>query len=207
MRNIVYREREKMMHLPVPPPWLPGAEMKTEEPIDRSRLKRYFKSLMHVLSGLFIIGIGIFLLVVNAGSPYKEITGHVQEDMPAYSQDGQSRTSYLRISTDPNDLFILDKNALQPTWNGQFFKNERVDVYYSGDTPKRIVALQVYDLFGRPTTKFTTTDYINSQNASPISNVGLDIGVILVLLGVSYLFCWAAIYVKGKLGQSPGRTI
>lgn len=192
-----------MMSLPVPPPWLPGAEMKSEDPIDRSRLKRYFKSFMHVLSGLFIIGIGIFLFVVNVGSPYKEISGHVLLDTPANSQNGPSSTSYVRMSTDPNDLFILDANALHPTWNGQFFKNERVDVYYSSAMPYRIGALQMYDLSGRPTTKFTTTDYTNSLNASPISNVGLDSGVLLVLLGVSYLFCWAAIFIKGNLRQSP----
>ena len=144
-----------MMPIPVPPPWLPGAETKTEEPVNRSRLKRYFKSFMHVLSGIFIIGIGIFLLVVNSGSPYKEISGHVLLNTPANSQNGPSKISYVRISTDSNDLFILDANALHPTWNGQFLKNERVDVYYSSDMPNRIGALQLYDLSGRPTTKFT----------------------------------------------------
>jgi hypothetical protein len=202
MSNIVSKEWEKMMLPPlsiVPPPWLPPeAEMKISEPIVRSCFKRYFNPVVRVLQGLFIIGIGIFLIVVNSGSPYKEITGHIQ-DISAFSRDGQDYTSYLQISTDPNELFIFDKNW--PFWNGQFFKNERVDVYYRDTTPKLIVALQIYDLFGRPTTKFTTTDYANSQNASPLSNVGLDIGVILILLGISYLCCWTAISIKGKPGR------
>ena len=174
--------------------------MKIREPAGRSRFKSYFNPVVRILQGLFIIGIGIFLIVVNSGSPYKGITGRIQ-DISAFSPEGQNYTSYLQISTDPNDLFIFDKNALHPFWNGQFFKNERVDVYYSDTTPKRIVALQMYDLFGNPTTKFTTTDYTNSQNTSPLSNIGLDIGVILSLLGVSYLFCWAAISIKGKYGR------
>jgi len=204
MSNIVSKEWEKMMLPPlsiVPPPrLLPEAEMKISEPVVRSRFKRYFNPVVRVLQGLCILGIGIFLIMVNAGSPYKEITGHIQ-DISAFSRDGQNYTSYLQINTDPNDLFIFDKNALHPFWNGQFFKNERIDIYYSNTTPKRIGALQMYDLFGSPTTKFTTTDYTNSQNASPLSNVGLDIGVILILLGISYLCCWTALSLKGKYGR------
>ena len=194
-----------MMQIPLPPPWLPDAEMKTEEPVVKGSLKRSFYSVIHILPGFLLIGLGIFLLMVNSGSPYKEITGHVQKSITINSQDGQSGISYLQISTDPNDLFILYKNSLHPSWNGQFFKNERVGVYYSGDTPKRIGALQMYDLSGRPTTKFFTNDYMNSQKTSPLSNTGLDIGVILILVGAGYLFCWVVIYVKGKLGQAPSR--
>jgi len=204
MSNIVSREREKMMLPPLqiapPPRLLPEQEMKSREPVVRSRFKRYFNPIVRVLQGLCILGIGIFFVVVNAGSSYKEITGHLR-DISAFSPDGQNYTSYLQINTDPNDLFIFDKNALHPTWNGQFFKNERVDVYYSDTAPKRIVALQMYDLSGSPTTKYTTTDYTNSQNASPLSNIGLAIGIIVILLGVGYLCCWTALSIKGKYGR------
>ncbi len=162
------------------------AEAKTREKALKEDLNPVSRVLpvFRILQGLCMIGIGIFLLVVNSGSPYKEITGHVQDITSLTNANEQYDVRYLQISTDPNTLYIFDKNALHPTWTNQFFKNARVDVYYSDATPRRIGALQMYDLSGRPTTKFTTTDYTNSQNASPISNIGLDIGVILLLLGV-----------------------
>ncbi len=161
------------------------AEVKSREKELKGDLKPVSRVLpiLRILQGLCMIGIGIFLLVVNLGSPYKEISGHIQNITSPTDSYGEHNMDYLQINTDPNTLYIFDKNALHPAWNDQFFKNERVDVYYSDGTPRRIGALQMYDLSGNPTTKFTTSDYTNSQNASPISNIGLDIGVILLLFG------------------------
>lgn len=176
---------------PVPPPLLlPDAEMKMRERGIKGRIKRYSNPVF--LQGLFVIGIGILFVVFNAGNPYKEISGHIQNLYGETNVDGQYGASYLQIGTSPNELFIFDENALHPGWNGQFFKNERADVYYRDGTPKRLVALQMYDLSGNPTTKFVTTDYADSQNASPISNIGLDVGVILILSGA--LWACSAIF-------------
>jgi len=131
-----------------------------------------------ILQGVFIIGIGIVFLVLSLGNPYKEITGKI------LSITATNNGPYMQFSADPNDLYYIDTTALQPYWTDQFLKNARVDAYYNDDdTPKRIVALQMYDLAGHPTTKYTTTEYTNSLHASPLSNVGLDFGVVLILLG------------------------
>ena len=112
----------------------------------------------------------------------KETTGHITTGYE-HTISGAYDASYSQINTDLNEFYIFDKNTLHPAWTDPV-KNARVDIYYSDGTPKHIVALQMYDLFGSPTTKFTTSDYTNSQNASPISNIGLDVGVILIAPGM-----------------------
>ena len=139
--------------------------------------------LWRILQGMFVIGIGIVLIVLNASSPYKEITGTFQ------SITDLNGSSYLKISTTPSELYVFDQAALHPAWTGTLtVKNERVDVYYNSDeTPKRIIALQMYDLTGHPTTKYTTAEYTTSLNASPLSNIGLDVGVLLIVLGALWV--------------------
>src|SRR5713101_679790 len=123
-----------MMHF-IPPP---QSELAINNDVER---KKAFNPIWSVLQGLFFIGLGIFFLVINWGSPYKEMTGHVQNWYDYTNVDGQYNASYLQISTDPTDLFIFDKNALHLALTDQLFKNERVDIYYSYPSPKRIVAL------------------------------------------------------------------
>jgi hypothetical protein len=135
--------------------------------------------LWRILQGIFVLGIGIVFIVINSSSPYKETTGTIQ------SISDLNGSSYLRLNANPGDLYIFDKSALHPAWTGQFTVTyERVDIYYnSDDTPKRIVALQMYDLAGHPTMKYTTAEYTDSLNTSPLSNISLDAGVVLILLG------------------------
>jgi hypothetical protein len=190
LRNGVSREREKKM-LTTPPPL--QAEIAMSE---RTQQKKALNSVWLVLQGPFFIAIGIVFLVLNLSSPYKEMTGYVQNWYDQMNAEGQYAASYLQISTASNDLFIFDKNALHP---GQLFKNERVDVYYSYPLPYRIVALQLYDSSGHPTTKFTTTDYTASQHASPLNNPSLDIGGILILLGTLWISVVVFVLVKTRL--------
>lgn len=146
--------------------------------INDRELRKGSGPVWRALQGVFIICIGIVLLVLNLGNPYKEITGNI------LSIGATNTGAYMQFSTDPNDLYSIDTTALYPGWTGHFLKNARVDAYYNNhDTPKRIVALQMYDLAGHPTTKYTTTEYTNSLHASPLSNIGLDFGVLLIFLG------------------------
>jgi hypothetical protein len=74
----------------------------------------------------------------------------------------------------------------RPLWRTTFahvFKRERVDVYYVDGVPRRVVALQLYNQFGDPTTKFTTIDFDNNQN-TPQTNVGFDIGIGILIVGL-----------------------
>lgn len=135
-----------------------------------------------ILQGLFIVVIGVAFIASNAtGSSYKEITGHITDGYE-HKTNGVYDATYLQINTDPNEFFIFDKNMLTPVWPIPVL-HARVDIYYSDGPPKHVVAIQMYDVFGSPTTKYTTSEYRNNQNAPPLSNIGLDIGVILVVLG------------------------
>ena len=137
----------------------------------------------NILQGLFLVVIGIAFIASNAtGSPYKEITGHITGGY-VHTINGVYDATYLQISTGPNEFFIFDKSTLTPAWNTPVL-HARVDIYYSDGTPKHVVAIQMYDVYGDPTTKYTTSEYLNNQQASPVSKIGLDVGVILVVLGV-----------------------
>src|SRR5579871_1123349 len=112
----------------------------------------------NIWQGVFLVVIGIALIASNAaGSPYKEITGHITGGY-AHSVNGVYDATYLQISTDPGEFFIFDKNTLTPTWITPFL-HARVDIYYSDGTPKHVAAIQMYDLYGNPTTKYTTSEY------------------------------------------------
>jgi hypothetical protein len=151
--------------------------MQTELGSEKKEPRKRLYPDWRILQGVFIIGIGIVFLVLNWGSPYKEITGKI------LGTTDINTSAYIRFSTDPNDLY--DTTGLYPGWTGQFIQNARVDAYYdSNDLQKHIVALQMYDLSGRPTVKYTTTEYTNSLNPSPFSNIGRDIGVAVILLGL-----------------------
>ncbi len=140
----------------------------------------------NILQGLFLVVIGVAFIASNAtGSPYKEITGHITSSY-AHTDNGVYDATYLQISTNPNEFFIFDKNTLTPAWTAPFL-HARVDMYYSDGTPKHVVAIQMYDIYGNLTTKFTTSEYRNNQQASPTSNIGLDVGLILVVLGALWI--------------------
>ena len=121
--------------------------------------------------------------MLTPGIQYKEISGRIQ-DLYVHTINGQYHSNWLHINTDPQDLFIFDKNALHPAWNDQFFKGEQIDIYYVDETPKTVVALQFYDKLGDPLTKYTASDYQPNQQSTPLTNIGFDIGVVLSNIGL-----------------------
>jgi len=132
-------------------------------------------SIVRMLQGIFVLGLGIVFIIANAntGNPYKEIAGRVQ-NLYVKTINGQYNANILNISTDPQDLFVFDKNALHPTWNDKFFKDEEIDVHYLDETPKTIVAFQFYDQYGNPLSLYTTSVYQpEQQNPSVISAFAL----------------------------------
>ena len=110
---------------PVPPPLLlPDAEMKMRERGIKGRIKRYSNPVF--LQGLFVIGIGILFVVFNAGNPYKEISGHIQNLYGETNVDGQYGASYLQIGTSPNELFIFDETRCTPVGTASFSKTKEL---------------------------------------------------------------------------------
>ena len=138
-----------------------------------------------MLQGIFVMGLGIVFIIANAntGSPYKEISGHVQ-NLYVKTVNGQYNSNILNISTDPQDLFVFDKNALNPPWKDKFFKGEEVDIHYLDETPKTIVAFQFYDQYGNPLTLYTTSVYQPEQQNPSVISVGFVIGVGLAIVGL-----------------------
>lgn len=175
-----------MMHLDPSYSAIALAESKTRE----KERKRGLKPLWRILSVLFILGLGIVFLAFNWGSPYKEIHGRFKG--ATQIQVAGVAENYLQISTDPNDLLSIDDSTLHPTLTypyHQLFKGEQLDVYYVDGTPKIVAAIQTYDHSGRQTTEYATADYTYNLHASPISNIGRDAGVILIVLGT----LWAGV--------------
>jgi len=135
------------------------------------------------------MGFGIVFIIANANtgsSPYKEISGRVQ-NLYVHTINGQYNSNILNISTDPQDLFVFDKNALHPTWNEQFYKGEEIDIHYLDKTPKTIVAFQFFDQYGNPLTLYTTSIYQPEQQNPSVISVGFVIGVGLTIVGLLML--------------------
>jgi hypothetical protein len=154
-------------------------------PVFKKSSPRDKASMTRIFQGLFFIALGLVFIVANASSsnPNKEITGHITQ-LYEHTVNGQYDSNWLQINTDPQNLYIFDKNALHPAWNNKFFIKERVDIYYLDETPRRVTALQFYDLFGDPTTKYTTDAYQPNQPGMPLTSTGLDIGLVLALIGL-----------------------
>lgn len=179
--------------------------IKKSSPRDKASLTRIFQ-------GLFFIALGCVFIVANASTtnPNKEITGHITK-LYEHTLNGHYDSNWLQINTDPQELYIFDKNALHPAWKGQFYSGARIDIYYIDETPRRVIALQFYDPFGDPTTKYTTDAYHASQPSMPLSSVGLDIGLILALIGLGMI----ALTITHRVGafrrkrseQAPGQTL
>ncbi|MGZ3630984.1 MAG: hypothetical protein ACXVDN_25430 [Ktedonobacteraceae bacterium] len=130
------------------------------------------------------MGLGIVFIIANAntGSPYKEISGRVQ-NFYVKTVNGLYNSNILNISTDPQDLFIFDKNALHPPLKDKFFKGEEIDIHYLDETPKTIVAFQFYDQYGNALTLYTTSLYQPEKQNPSVSSVGFFIGVGLAIVG------------------------
>lgn len=142
-------------------------------------------SVVRMLQGIVVMGLGIVFIIANAntGSPYKEISGRVQ-NFYVKTVNGLYNSNVLNISSDPQDLFVFDKNALHPTLKDKFFKGEEIDIHYLDETPKTIVAFQFYDQYGNTLTLHTTSIYQPEQQNSSVIRVGFSIGAGLAIVGL-----------------------
>jgi hypothetical protein len=154
-------------------------------PIAMKSSRRDKGSVVRILQGIVVMGLGIVFIIANANtdSPYKEISERVQ-NFYVKTVNGLYNSNILNISSDPQDLFVFDKNALHPTLKDKFFKGEEIDIHYLDETPKTIVAFQFYDQYGNPLTLYTTSVYQPEQQNPSVISVGFFIGVGLAIVGV-----------------------
>jgi len=163
-------------------------------PIAMKSSRRDKGSVVRILQGLVVMGLGIVFIIANANtdSPYKEISGRVQ-NFYVKTVNGLYNSNILNISTDPHALFVFDKNALHPALKDKFFKGEEIDIHYLDETPKTMVAFQFYDQYGNALTLYTTSIYQPEKQNPSVTGVGFFIGVGLAIAGL-LMFGFALYY-------------
>lgn len=63
------------------------------------------------------------------------------------------------------------------------FKGETIDIFYANETPKQVLAIQLYNQFGDISAKYTTPSYDKSPTTFQKPGGGPNFGVIIVVLG------------------------
>ncbi len=117
-----------------------------------------------LLQGALIAFVGLLVTIFNLNNsvPIEKTSGAIQSDYVHSHADTPGNyvynASWLQISTSI-DLFIFNKNDFHPTWNDHVIRGQKVDIYYAGQSPKTILAIQLYDDGGNPSTRYTTTAY------------------------------------------------
>lgn len=123
---------------------------------------------MRILQALLILLIGSGLIVLDLSMDYsvKKITGHIQDQQEELI-NGKYQATYLTLDGS-KDKFVFDKGAFSPVWDGQIYKGQRVDLYYQDGWPKKVLAIQLYDLYGSEQQKYVTPAFATaSSHATP----------------------------------------
>lgn len=141
-----------------------------------------------LLQGALIAFVGLLVTIFNLNNsvPIQKTSGAIQSDY-VHSQGIPGNyvyhASWLQISTS-NDLYIFNKNDFHPTWNDHVIQGQKVDIYYTGQSPKTVLAIQLYDEGGNPSTRYTTTAYDQNPNAYFTPGAGLDVGLGIFAVGL-----------------------
>ena len=142
-----------------------------------------------LLQGALIAFVGLLVTIFNLNNsvPIEKTSGAIQSDYVHSHADTPGNyvynASWLQISTSI-DLFIFNKNDFHPTWNDHVIRGQKVDIYYAGQSPKTILAIQLYDDGGNPSTRYTTTAYDKNPNAYFTPGAGLDVGLGIFAVGL-----------------------
>lgn len=151
-----------------------------------------------IVQGMLLAFIGLFLFVFNLHdyASYQQLTGHI---IKAYVEtnalDGSYSSSWVQLDSS-NNLFNFNKTDFQPQVT-EFFKGQKLDLYYMPDAPPQVVAIQSYDQFGNQTTKFVTSVY--QQNPATYSTgMGPVPGLVILLLGAAAIAFGAFRYKQAR---------
>ncbi|MBV9257256.1 MAG: hypothetical protein JO215_04450 [Ktedonobacteraceae bacterium] len=140
-----------------------------------------------IAQGIFFLLLGAIIVFVNlhTDNSIQKTTGRIGSEYEhtvanAYDAD------WLGL-LGSNDLYIFDRRVFSPSWNDNaVFKGQHVDIYYLDETPKRVVAIQLYDASGRPEQEFTTSYFKTHSNQPPQVTVAFIVGVCITIFGL----CW-----------------
>ncbi|MGB8346410.1 MAG: hypothetical protein WCD86_16110 [Ktedonobacteraceae bacterium] len=136
-----------------------------------------------IVQGMLVAFIGLALLVfnLNDSAPYQKLTGHVAQGYDE-TLDGMYDSSWIQLDSSSN-LFNYVDSDFQPSLTQPFFKGQKIVIYYTLDTPPRVVAIQTYDQFGDPGAKYATSEYAQNPNAYS-TGIGPIPGVVVLLIGL-----------------------
>lgn len=148
------------------------------------------KLIITLLQALFLIALGGVVIYFNVNSnnaaadQIHKITGHITNEYES-RLNNQYNGTWINIDSS-KDIYIFNKNAFTPPWDENVTQRQRVDIYYKDGRPFKIVAIQLYDVFGNPLQKFTTADFTAGQKQAPSAGSiwGIVIGAGLVLFGL-----------------------
>jgi len=159
------------------------------------RRGRFFAGPMQQLSsklpvtvqGIIIVLIGLAVTAVNWNNtvPYKMVTGRVTAEY-VRTLDFQYDGNVLTIDS-TKDVFIFYKDHYTPAVGQPFPKGDKIDIYYEATTPETVVAMQLYDYFGQPLTRYTSPEYVQNPNSYQTGFISPIVGIIIILFGLVWI--------------------
>jgi hypothetical protein len=154
-----------------------------------------------ILQGMAIALIGLIMIIssLNNTVPYLKATGHLETVY--VNQNDPNQGSFLKLAGN-QELYSAILADFHPAWDGQFFKNERADIYYEDREPKVVVAMQLYDQFGEPAQKLTTTTYNQNPTTYQIGAITPQIGMGVLVIGLVMAGIFAFVYIMRRRNTS-----
>jgi len=137
-----------------------------------------------IIQGAAIAVIGLVVVIANLGSNTASMQvdkGHI-DSLYEHTTGGVYDATWITLTN--NELYIFDKSNLNPNWDNQAFKGEKIDIYYEDATPRQVMAIQLYDQFGDPATKYTTPAYDQNPTTYQKPGVGPGVGEFILALGL-----------------------
>lgn len=89
-----------------------------------------------IIQGAAIAVIGLVVVIANMGSNAASIQvdkGYI-DSLYEHTTGGAYDATWITLTN--NELYIFDKSSLNPNWNNQAFKGEKIDIYYKDETPR-----------------------------------------------------------------------
>lgn len=160
-----------------------------------------------LLQALFFLALGAVLIYFNVNSynaavnQIHKTTGHITNEFES-TINHQYNGTWINIDSS-KDIYIFNKNTFTPPWDERVTRRQRVDIYYKDGRPLKIVAIQLYDIFGNPLQKFTTPDFTAGQNQAPSAGSiwGIAIGAGLLLIGLFWSIRSIRSYVRSNKSE------
>lgn len=110
---------------------------------------------------LIALSIALFWVFHPVSTPIPQTSGHIQV-AAEHALGGRTNVIVLQFMNS-NDVYIANPKNFTPALPTQLAPGTHVDLYYQDGTPRQIIALQLYNASGQPTTKYITATYAAMQ--------------------------------------------